>query len=544
MKIRKALLGGSLLVCSFLAARAQVVLDPTLSVTPFVGGLSQPTSMAFLSSKEVLVLQKANGQVRLIVQGVLQAAPVLDVAVNASSERGLLGIAVDPQHIFNGFVYLYYTEAAADGAAAIANRIYRYRWDGANLVEPLLILDLPVTPGPNHDGGAMVFGPDGKLYMIMGELNRNGQLQNFPLGPVPDDTGVIFRINTDGSGPPDNPFYVEDAPGFPMNRYYAYGIRNSFGLAFDPLTGQLWQTENGPANMDEINLTYPGWNSGWEQIMGPDSRDPQGVADLWMQHGASYSDPEFSWAATVAPTGITFAASPRLGCGLQNDILVGDNNCGQLYHFELKPDRQSLSFTSVGLQDLVADNVGGTCSLEQGEILFGSGFGIITDLENGPDGSLYVVSISTGNIYRIGRNPGSVPDIDGDDVADDCDCALGDPSAYALPVEVPRLRLSGTNPWIVWDTQAPQAGGGTTYAIVTGDLAALRADGGFASACVIGSGSAAPAYIDQRVDPAEGAGYYYLVRAGNACAQATFGDGSENPDPRDLLDAALPLACP
>ena len=111
----------------------------------------------------------------------------------------------------------------------------------------------------------MTFGPDGKLYIVIGELNRNGQLQNISGGTAPDNTGVIFRINDDGSTPSDNPFFSQ---GGNLAKYYAYGIRNSFGLVFDPLTGELWDTENGPANYDEINLVQPGFNSGWESDHG------------------------------------------------------------------------------------------------------------------------------------------------------------------------------------------------------------------------------------------------------------------------------------
>ena len=110
----------------------------------------------------------------------------------------------------------------------------------------------------------MTFGPDGKPYVVIGDLNRDGQLQNFSNGPVPDDTGVILRINDDGN----------------LAKYFAYGVRNSFGLAFDPLTLGLWDTENGPGSYDEVNLVQPGFNSGWERIMGPVIRDTEGTSDF------------------------------------------------------------------------------------------------------------------------------------------------------------------------------------------------------------------------------------------------------------------------
>jgi len=468
--------------------------------------------------------------------------------VHFSSERGLLGIATDPDFPHNGYVYLYYTESStgADTSSGLStpfgNRVYRYTWDGSMLVNPFLILPLPVTPGPNHDGGVIAFGPRDALFVVIGDLNRNGKLQNFPLGPDPDDTGVIFRVDRAGQPLPDNPFVDPADPANPLNRYFAYGVRNSFGLTFDPFTGDLWDTENGPSTFDEVNRIIPGFNSGWEQIMGPDSLDPQGEGDLWVAPGSKYVDPQFSWAVTVAPTGIAFAGSRVLGCGHLGDLLVGDNNCGQLYSFELNPARDQLVFTSGVLQDRVANNSPSTCSGEMTE--FGSGFGVITDLENGPDGRLYVVSLTLGAIYRIGPRAGAFPDADLDGVADACDCAASNPGAFEAPVEVPTIRLSGAAPTTLgWSSQAGTAGSGTTYTLVSGEISALRADGGFDASCTLADGLAAPEMVDTRPDPPRGSGYYYLVRASNACGAGTFGNGTPSPDPRDVLDISLPLAC-
>ena len=530
---------------------AQIVNDPGLQVELVVSGLVQPTSMTFIAEDDILVLQKGNGQVRRVLNGVLQAAPVLDVAVHSASERGLLGIATDPDFINNRLIYIYYTESSTGGdtsgtSAPLGNRVYRYLWNGGNLVNPALILDLPATPGPNHDGGVIAFGPDDALYAIIGDLNRGGKLQNFPTGPDPDDTGVIFRVDRDGQPLIDNPFFDTRDPASPMSRYYAYGVRNSFGFTFDPLTGFLWDTENGPNNFDEVNLVPPGFNSGWVPIMGPDARDPQGVADLWVAPGSAYRDPEFSWVATTAPTAIVFPRSPVAGCDQHHQLLVGDNNCGQLYRFRPNASRTGLAFTSTDLQDKVADNGGGTCSLEQAEILFGTNFGVVTDLENGPDGRIYVVSLSAGRIYRIGPRPGGFPDIDRDGAGDACDCAPSNSTAFGAPVEVPRLRLSNpAGTALGWDAQAAAAGPGTVSTLVAGNLKSLSAERGFASACVLADGLTTPAFADAQPDPPPGSGYYYLVRAGNVCSPGTYGDGSGIPDPRDPLDAGPtpPCAC-
>jgi glucose/arabinose dehydrogenase len=248
---------------------APAVQDPSLKVEQVVFGLSLPTTMAFIGPDDILVLQLSDGRVRRVIGGVLQPGEVLDVAVDNDGERGLLGIALHPDFATNHFVYLYYTESStgSDGGSPLGNRVYRYTWDGSALISPTLIVDLPVLPGANHNGGVIAFGPDEKLYVIIGDLNRNGQLQNFTdIGaPAPDDTSVILRLNDNGTSPTDNPFSSD--PNNILSRYYAYGVRNSFGMAFDPVTGELWDTENGENTFDEINLVEPGFNSGWEFIM-------------------------------------------------------------------------------------------------------------------------------------------------------------------------------------------------------------------------------------------------------------------------------------
>jgi len=382
-------------------ADAQTLGDRRLQAKELTSGLSQPTAMAFIGPGDILVLQKADGRVRRIINGVLQPGQVLDLAVDNNSERGLLGIAVHPDFPTTPFVYLYFTQSATSSdtsGSPLANRVFRYTWNGSVLVSPILILDLPVTPGPNHDGGAITFGPDGKLYAVIGDLNRDGQLQNFSSGPAPDDTGVIVRINDDGTVPSDNSFFSQ---GGNLAKYYAYGVRNSFGLAFDPLTGKLWDTENGPTSYDEINLVQPGFNSGWERIMGPVSRDTEGTIDLVSFDGSNhYADPKFSWLSTVGPTAIVFLNSSSLGAEYANDVLVGDINNGRLYHFKPNATRNGFVFAGAGLSDLVADD--GT---ELQEVILGTGFGGITDLKVGPDGLLYVLSFGLGKIFVLSGKP-------------------------------------------------------------------------------------------------------------------------------------------
>lgn len=407
------------------AARAQTMTDPNLTVTTVVAagaGLQQPTTMAFVAANDFLVLEKATGRVRRVLNGTLQAGFALDVNVASDSERGLLGIAVaagTPTRVF-----LYYTESSgADNGPVLGNRVYRYDWTpgagSGSLTNPLMIMDLPGTPGPNHDGGVIKLDAQGRLYVFIGDLTRSGQLQNIVGGAAPDDTGVIFRVNQDGTAAAGNPFtpYCSvtttqtcatsaNCPGgetcrTQVARYYAYGVRNGFGLDIDRAPGGgLWMTENGPSDFDEMNRVDAGWNGGWNRIHGPDALDPQGVGDLWNLPGgvAFYSDPEFSWQSIVVPTGIAFPWATTWGPAYANRVLVGTNGGGgNIYSFPLNGARTGLDVAALpaALQDLVAAN-----ATEANQVRIGQGFGAITDIEVGPDDHVYVVDIG-GRIFRI-----------------------------------------------------------------------------------------------------------------------------------------------
>ena len=418
------------------AAAQPTLSDPALRVQVVAAGLEAPTSMAFVGPDDILVLQKNDGRVRRVLGGVLQPTAVLDVAVDSVIERGLLGIAVNSQQPPR--VFLYYTEVSdpdgdgqPDSGTPLGNRVYRYTWNAlmGRLQNRELVLDLPVTGARFHNGGVLLLGPtptpgppapvgDGApLYAVIGDLNRSGQLENIPTGAAPDDTAVILRVRQDGAPAPGNPFVpycsgtttqaCPNGTGCPAGqscvtrvaRYVGYGVRNSFGLGLDPVTGFLWDTENGPDSYDEVNLVAPGFNSGWLPIMGPDSRDGQGVGDLFtMPGGASaYSDPEFAWLDPVGVTAIVFPAGSALGAPYDAVALAGDFNHGNLYRFPLNAQRTGFDLSGFdGLADLVADDV---AERDRGRL--GYGFGGISDLELGPDGALYVVSLGAGAIYRI-----------------------------------------------------------------------------------------------------------------------------------------------
>ena len=377
------------------------ILDSDFVVREFTIGLSFPTTMAFIED-DILVLQKNDGQVKLVLpDGTISSNTILDAEVSNYLERGMLGILVKESS-----VYLYYTESDHDGGEPIANNIYKYKWTGKTLEEPILIKSLPAYQDAiMHQGGILALGKDNTVYAIIGDqdnqdLARGANVLQNQFAP-PDDTGVILPIDPEGP-------------------YYAIGIRNSFGLTVDPITGNLWQTENGPDKFDEVNLVMPKFNSGWNSHSGPISesrishfivKDPPlanigGVIKSHLQIFLSsiygifvlpdnyvYSDPEFSWEKTVSPTALNFV--PTSFGKYENWLFVGDCIGGHIYKFKLNEDRDGFIFDDQSLDDLIfneGDNIE--------DILFGEGFGCITDIKFN-DGKMYVVSLSSGTIYEI-----------------------------------------------------------------------------------------------------------------------------------------------
>lgn len=366
-----------------------------------VTNLSSPVAIAFIDNDEFFFLLQSG-----VVNHVTLPGPVvtnaLTLTVTQMNERGLLGIALHPDFVNNGWVYLYYTKASP-----LQNRIERYTWNGTSLISPVLIATFTSSTSV-HNGGFMRFGPDGKLYVAVGDQDHNEATENFS-DTVPSDTGIILRLNDDGSAPRDNPF-IETG----WEKFFAYGVRNCYGLVFDPLTNSLWDTENAPGSYDEINRVVPGMNSGWERIMGPVARDAQGVTDLVMVSGATYSDPAFSWFLNAAPTGIMFLDSCRWPASLRNDCFVSCHIHGDLYRFDLNESRTGFVLSG-GLADKVADTL-----LEQNLALWGDGLGQMTALQLGPDGYMYVVRRNPSSIVRIRPiNPMGDINLDGNVTLDD-----------------------------------------------------------------------------------------------------------------------------
>jgi aldose sugar dehydrogenase len=371
------------------------IKDPSLKVETVATGLALPTTMAFIGPNDILVLEKSKGTVQRIVNGQMLAEPLLRVNVSSEVERGMLGIATSKDNqTGNTNVFLYYTEA--QGGEPVASRLYRYELANEKLVNPVLLLDLPAVPGPRHNSGNILIGPDSNLYVSVGDLDGHVTLaQNVKGASGVDGSSAILKITQDGQ-PVGQGTLGESGI---TKKYYAYGLRNSFGMDFDPVSGKLWDTENGASYGDEINFIEPGFNSGWLQIQGmaPDDFEFEDLINF--QGKGNYSDPEFVWTDTVGPTAIKFFGSDTFGNQNRNDIFVSDITQGNIYHFDLTGNR-----TNLILNGLLADKVSNN-STENQDIIFGEGFGGISDLEVGPyDGYLYVVSLGHGSIYRIVPN--------------------------------------------------------------------------------------------------------------------------------------------
>jgi aldose sugar dehydrogenase len=392
-----------------------IVNDPNLTVDLYFKGLKKPTSMIFLGPDDILVTQKNEGTVERIVNGVKNTEPLVTVPVASKDERGLLGMATSKDPISKKtYLFLYYTEKGPMKGQILGNRVYSYELDenGSKLTRQKLLLDLPWEPGPGHNGGVLKVGPDNNIYVTIGDMistdhNQSQpyetQAQNFQDGKEMDGRAGILRITQNGQ-PVGNGILGSNHP---FNLYYAYGIKNSFGLDFDPITGYLWDTENGPDFGDEINLVEPGFNSGWKKIQGIwnvnvalgksgiTPINPRGLVDF--SNKGKYSPPEFTWDRSIAPTALEFLKTDKLGLEYENDILVGDIKFGNIYFFNLSEDRKSLDLNEP-LSDKVANN-----REELSSIIFAHGFGGITDLEVGPDGHLYVLAYDKvdGRIYRV-----------------------------------------------------------------------------------------------------------------------------------------------
>ncbi len=481
--LSRIIIGGAIVIGALSAASQEgahaispTLVDRNLVVRTVAVGFNQPAAFAFIDTNDVLVLEKSTGRVVRVFG--TEHATVLDLAVNNGSERGLLGIAVHPDFATTRAVFLFWTESltAVDtsvlGATPIlGHRVDRFVWDGSRLIFDRTIFrlralqqDLGQVERGSNNGGLLRVGPDGMLYVFVGDLGRRGNLQNLRCGPVdastcppsvpmiddqfggpePDDehlSGVVLRLNLDGTTPEDNPFFelgesMGGEAGDNIQRIFSYGHRNSFGMDFDPVDGELWLQEPGDDTFAELNRVTPGMNGGWVQFAGPASRIGQfraletnvgtgdlqqlrwpaeNIADrltaararLFVLPGSHYEDPLFSWKWDVAPGGIGFVDGRALGSQHDGVLIVGAGTTllegGYLFRFNLTANRLRVAVDDQRLQDRVADNLARHDISESTSLLFGSNFGVTADVRTGPNGNLFVLSQSNGALYEIRR---------------------------------------------------------------------------------------------------------------------------------------------
>jgi glucose/arabinose dehydrogenase len=318
-----------------------------------------PVSMVFTPDGRMLFSEVTEGTVRVAErrgdQATLLPEPFARLEIAKGGESGTLGVALDPDYQHNRWVYLYYSEPdpARKDRRPLSNRIVRFT-DVNNVGTDMTVIydNIAMSREGRHNGGRLLFGPDGKLYVTVGNAEDKTNSQN-----LENPNGKVLRLNPDGSIPSDNPF-----PGSPI---FAYGFRNMFGIAFHPTTKQVYVTENSGDSHDEINLVRAGANYGFPYFEGV-GNDSRFVDPMWE-----------SGSRTIGPTGMTFYSGDQLP-QFRGDLFWCAFNTGTMTRMRLGgPDFDQV----IGAEDVVP--------------------GCFLDVVNGPDGALYYSSVS--QILRLGR---------------------------------------------------------------------------------------------------------------------------------------------
>jgi glucose/arabinose dehydrogenase len=417
--------------------------DSRFEAQLLIKGLASPTGMVFTGENDILVTEK-QGIVQRVIGSKISSHPVLDIReiVNSTGERGLLSIGIShPSDVKKNYnddnaavVYLLFTTYSGKNISNsnsviqksetlqnATNSIYRYKLQEGELTHPKLLANVYLYSNESiqHIGGKLKVGPDDKIYFTTGDGRGCEYFEDcstktayFTNNTHSKLTGGIYYLT-------DN-METDDVNETNSSEYhqYAYGIRNSFGLDFDPETGNLWDTENGPSFGDEINLVKSGFNSGWAKFQGvwsvtnysqifnnPPPGLPKGYyftdieqSPTDINRTGKYSNPKLTWNQTVGVTSIKFFDSDKYGKQYQNDIFVSTYKGGLIYHFDLDKARDQLLLRGP-LNDTVSNS-----SKEMDDVIFAQGLvpGGISDLEVGPDGYLYVLTLgSEGAIYKI-----------------------------------------------------------------------------------------------------------------------------------------------
>ncbi len=406
---------------------SQEVIDPNLRTEVVATGLGSQfgeytTSFTFIDATTLLAARRSDGVVYRIdlIDGetVAPGATVLDLDIispdpaDSQSEYGVQSVTLHPDFPSNGYVYIKYDASLTEGmdtpqedivlggtfsaSEPTLNVIERYTWDeagndGSGALNFDSLIHQVTFDTRFHHGGQIAFDSDRYLYATYGELRRlsNGGwlsetagavLSANIAGGVIDDIGIILRLHDDGTVPADNPFVSTSRGSGSFDKWFAYGVRNSFGISIDPVTDCLWDTQNGEAAYDEINRVLPGDNLGWSQIMGPvDHPEQTGTLDnLVSLPGSTYRNPTFSWFRPIGVTGLCFLHGSALGSAYENTLVCGGINNGFLWGLQLNEARDGMTFQAAGLQDAVDDRVTGFADpvgTEAEELLFGRDFG-------------------------------------------------------------------------------------------------------------------------------------------------------------------------
>ena len=290
----------------------------SITVKRVHGGLNGPAGFTFLSNSKIVYLERGTGEIHVLnLKTDFDRRFFTIPGVDGSGERGALGVALHPKWPDQPFMYVYATRQAH---GHLRNQILRIRSKAGDAKGFTVIMSAPASSSPYHNGGRIAFGPDGKLYAIVGDGHDSSNAQALPKNL----RGKILRLRSDGGRPADNPIA--------SSKTFAYGIRNSFGFTFDPETGDLWETENGPECNDEINVIRAGENYGW----GPTESCPNTNLD-----GPTPELPVWNYDSTIGITGAAFCD----GCGLgfQGDLFFGAVNDGVLRRANLNGPRDDIT---------------------------------------------------------------------------------------------------------------------------------------------------------------------------------------------------------
>lgn len=342
-----------------IAALAVAPARADVGAREIAGGLQQPVAFTFGPDRQLWYVEKDSGEIRVIDLATGDDRLFETVGgVNGEGERGMLGIALHPRYPGRPFVYVYATRSVS---GSLRNQILRYQDHNGSGANIRTIFSSPASSSPYHNGGRILFGPDRKLYAIVGDGHSAANAQD----TSKNLRGKILRLNPDGSRPRTNPVI-----GGKRSRIFAYGIRNSFGFAFDPQNRRLWETENGPSCNDEINLVRPGGNYAWGSHQSCPNTNQDGPAPRRL--------PKVNFSNPIGITGAVFCD----GCGLagrEGDLLFGDC-CG------------TGAVRRVVLNATRDDVLGGPVTMLNAP-------GSVYSMEAGPDGRIYF-SDST-SIFRL-----------------------------------------------------------------------------------------------------------------------------------------------